>query len=69
MGSVLGIFRLNTKNIGEEWLQDECPRSGLWRYEAGDSESESCPKSDLLLLGAQRLVSANVRLLILLEAF
>jgi hypothetical protein len=68
VGSVLGIIRLNTKNIGEEWRQDECPRAGLWRYEAGGSESESCPKSGLLLFGAQRLVPANVLLLIVLDA-
>jgi len=52
VGSVLGIFRLNTKNIGEEWRQDECPRAELWRYEAGGYESESCPKSGLLIFGA-----------------
>lgn len=68
MGSVLGTFRLNTKNTGEEWRQDECPRAGLWRYEADGSESESCPTSGLLLFGAQHLVSANILLLILLDA-
>ena len=68
MGSVLGISRLNTKNIWEEWRQDECPRAGLWHHEPDDSESESCLMSGLLLFGAQRLVSANILLLILLDA-
>jgi hypothetical protein len=68
VGIVLGTFRLNTKNTGEELRKDECPRAGLWRYEANGSESTSCQILGLLLFGSQPLVSANILLLILLDA-
>jgi hypothetical protein len=68
VGIVLGTIRLNTKNTGEEWRQDDVRELGYGgRYEAHGSESESCPMTGLLLIGAQRLVSANILTLILLK--